>query len=174
MKTYRSNKEPMSKSVALLLIIVGTFLGSVFIFGMNYWNAPIEREDAISFDATFLSYEESLNLREGTRGIDVYFSDYNQLYIDGTCVNDELRGKMEQLSPDTKVSLLVHPNSDTILDMHVNGNNILTFDEVQSKLSGENKGFFVLGLFMYFCALYALCSLATQSKRMYSRRKAQK
>ena len=42
----KRRKEPMPNIVALFLLVVGLFLGTVFTVGMSYWNAPLERDDA--------------------------------------------------------------------------------------------------------------------------------
>ena len=50
--------------------------------------------------------------------------------------------------------MLIHPNSDTILSLEVNGERILDFDEVIDDLKSANIGFLSLGIFMY---LFAVC-----------------
>lgn len=157
-KITKSNKSSISKGQALFLLLAGLFMGTIFTFGMHYWNAPVERANAIQKEAAFDYYKEDFS-KHNTRGISVYFIDCEQLYIDGECVNDQLRKDLADISAGTKVELMIHPNSDTILDMRVQNQVILDFDDVQEKLSGENKIFFVLGILCYAIALGGLWQL---------------
>lgn len=148
------------------MLVAGIILGSVFTFGMQYWNSDIKREDALRVEAT---YEKCAISRHRSRGAVVYFTDNDPLSIDSACINDDLREALDGLEKGTGAIMLVHPNSDTILDMRVGGEYILDFADTQRKLKGENTGFLILGIFMYFCAAYAVYSLA---KRYISTRKS--
>ncbi len=51
-------KDPMPLGLAIGLLIVGILLGSVFTFGMQYWNAEVTRESCIFIETQFISYDE--------------------------------------------------------------------------------------------------------------------
>lgn len=154
----------ISRGEALFLVIIGLFMGTVFIFGNQYWNAEVAQKDMIRKEVTFTSYKETFGKRHTTKGIYIYFSDCEQLYIDGVCVNDKLRTDLRSIKSGTKVTLMIHPNSDTILDMRVDGYVILEFNNVQDKLSTEKDGFFVLGLMLYVIAAYGVTNLIPRRK----------
>lgn len=160
----KTKNSPISKGNAIFLLLAGLFMGTVFTFGMHYWNAPIDQKDAIHKEATFDSYKEKTGKRNSTKEICVYFLDSEQLYIDGECVNDLLRNELSVIDAGTKVALMIHPNSDTILDMRVNGNIILEYYDVQEKLSAEKDTFLVLGIILYAMALYGLVNLIPKRK----------
>ena len=146
-------KEPMPNTVAVLFLIIGVIMGTVFTFGMQHWEEPIEREDAICVEVTFDSYQERF-VRGHTRGIYVDFADYDQQYIDGYCVSDQLRADLEALSPGDKVTILIHPNSSTIWEMRTEEKMLLSFEDSQRLLGWELNGFTVLGILMYVVALW--------------------
>ena len=50
----------MAKGDAWFLLIAGLIMGTVFTFGMQYWNAPISQEEAICTTAVYTSYTEQL------------------------------------------------------------------------------------------------------------------
>lgn len=136
------------------ILIVGLFLGTVFIFGMNYWESPIKRSDAISISATFRSYQASW-LDTSTSDITVYFLDMEQMTIDGACVSDELLNQLDRIESGTLLQVVKHPNSDTILELVKDGEVILDFDVTQKKLSGEVMAFSIMGAVFYIFSFFA-------------------
>lgn len=154
----RKIKKRMSKSDAYVLLIIGIILGNVFVFGQSYWNKTIEPNEAFQACATYISHKESIR-RGNTKGIYVSFSDYDKLYIDTVCVNDKLRMQLDEVKEDTKVQMLIHPNSDTILDMRTSDKTFLDFHDVMKKLESEKEFFFILGIGCYFVALIGLIRL---------------
>lgn len=158
------------KYMAILILIIGLFLGSIFTFGQNYWQSKIELSEAIQIEATYESYDID-HRGERNKQIFIYSSDYARLTIDGMCINDELVESLSKLQPQTKIYLTVHPNSDTILDMKTDNGSIMNFDEVQRELQVENIGFFIIGVFLYLCAIVSAVYLI---KNLHKNRKTKK
>ncbi len=158
MRYMRRIKKRMSKSDAYVLLIIGIILGNVFVFGQLYWNKTIEPNEAIQTCATYISHKESIR-RGTTKGIYVSFSDYDKLYIHTVCINDMLRMQLDEVKEDTKVQMLIHPNSDTILDMRTSDKILLDFHDVMKKLESEKEFFFIFGIGFYFVALISLIRL---------------
>ena len=150
---------PIPVSTAILFVAVGLLLGSIFIFGMHYWSAPLEREEAIEVEATIDSYLERKTIRGNSKGIRISFSDYEQQFIDTSCVTDDLRNDLKQLTKGEKLILLIHPNSATIWEIRTAEKTILSFAYTQNNLRKNNIGFGILGTFMYFGAAIGLGSL---------------
>ena len=50
--------EPMPFNLAIVMLLIGILLGSVFTFGMQYWNAKTTREACTVVETQFLSYDE--------------------------------------------------------------------------------------------------------------------
>ena len=158
------SKKAMTKMEAWFLLIAGLFLGTVFTFGMQYWNAPVARGDAIHATVVFSSYTESR--RDGhVKEIIVRFEDHEQLYIDGSCINEQVRNGLDTIAPGMKVDLLIHPNSNTILDFRMGNSVVLEFENTSEKLASEATGFGGLGLFLYILAAYGLFNLVFQKRR---------
>ena len=104
------SKKSMTKMEAWFLLIAGLFLGTVFTFGMQYRNAPVARDDAIHATVVFSSYTERRS-NGHVKEIIVRFEDYEQLYIDGSCINEQVWNGLDTIAPGMKVDLLIHPNS---------------------------------------------------------------
>ena len=155
-------KEPMPFGLAIFLLIAGLLLGSVFTFGMQYWNANVTIEECTMIDTEFVSYEEihkpkrPMEIKE----IAVDCANGERYFIDGVSVNTDLRNSLSELSQQQGIHLLIHPNSNTIVELSTENGTILTFDETIRKLGGEATGFLFLGLFMYFCSLVGLYYIA--------------
>lgn len=143
--------KPMTKKDALFLLIAGLIMGTVFTFGMQYWNAPITQDEAIHTDAVFLSYKEQRG-NGYIKEIIVQFEDHEQLYIDGACISQELVDKINTITPGTAVSIIFHPHSDTIMQMCTDTVEVLEFEDSVRKLDSEAGVFFYLGIFCYIMA----------------------
>lgn len=136
---------------AVFLLIAGLLLGTVFTVGIRYWNAPVRRTDTERVTAVFSSYKE-IYKRGNIQKIVVYFEDHEQLSIDGICVRHEQEKAISQIPPGTVVKMMVHPNSDVILEMEYGTNMLLDFDESIQRLSYEITAFTCLGVFCYIMA----------------------
>ena len=156
MKKHKT--EPMPLNMAIIMLLIGIFLGSIFTFGMQYWNAKTTRESCTMVKTQFVSYDERWQTKRGTIAIDC--ADGNRYFIDSVSNDDELRNKLSLMSKNENITLLIHPNSDTIVEFSCSHGSLLAFDETINDLDGEATGFLFLGLFMYFCALVGLYYIA--------------
>ena len=155
-------KIPISLGSAIFLLISGLLLGSVFTFGMQYWNSEVTREECTLIDTQFVSYEEIHNAKRPTKIKEIIIDCVNgeRYFIDGVSINTDLRNTVSKLSKQQKISLLIHPNSNTIVEFSTENGNMLAFNETIHKLEGESTGFLFLGLFMYVCSLVGLYYIA--------------
>ena len=142
--------------VVPVVVLVFLFIGSVMIFGMHYWEKPISREEAISTTASYQSCQKR-RAPHSLAEIEVHFSDLDRQKIDGSYATDELYQTIDALAPGTQLSLLLHPNSATILEIRVGDELLLDFDHAVRALRGEVAAFTVLGIMLYLAA--AACAL---------------
>ena len=150
--------EPMPFNLAIVMLLIGILLGSVFSLGMQYWNAKTTREACTVVKTQFLSYDEIWHAKPTISIVEIAVdcADGNRYFIDGISINDELREKLSLLSENESITLLIHPNSNTIVDFSSSHGSLLVFDETINDLDCEATGFLFLGFFMYFCALVGL------------------
>ena len=125
---------------------------------MQYWNKNIPREECRVVKTQFLAYDEIWHAMSTVSIVEIAIdcTDGNRYFIDGVSINEELRNQLSSLSKNDEIALLIHPNSNTIVEFSSNQTILLNFDETIGKLEGESTGFLFLGLFMYFCALVGL------------------
>lgn len=89
-------KKSISKGEAWFLLIAGLIMGTVFSFGMQYWNAPIAREEAIHTTAVFSSYKEQLN-----RGHVEYLAELMDAHARKRCseLDENVREMVTKITP---------------------------------------------------------------------------
>lgn len=158
----RRRREKCPVAIAIMLIVVGVIMGTIFVFGTKYWGKEIQRKDAVAVSAEYESYKLNYGFMRKRRELNqivLNFNGYNTLYIDGACASEEVLEEIKTLSKGAKLDMLVHPNSDTVWELKHHGNTILSFENAKKNITMENKGFIFLGMFMYFCALYGFVSL---------------
>jgi len=151
----------MTLESAVLLFIAGIFIGTVFTFGMQHWNAEVTREDCKVIETEFRYYEkmEEAVVPKDMKEIFIYCADGKRYSIDVVSLNYKLLDDLSAISEGEKITLLLHPNSDTIVEFSAQNGYILTFEDTISKLENEATGFFCLGIFMYFGALIGLYNI---------------
>ena len=165
----RTHNE-ISQDRAIFLLVAGLFLGAIFTFGMRYWHAPVSREDCTQVNTEFVSYRE--RTRRGSIQL-IYIDCANgQRYeLDGACISQPVLEGVENLQPQGPITLLIHPNSDTILELSCESGTLMAFDDAAQRVAGDTLLFMVLGILMYAAALGGLYNLIRQWKRQRSRKK---
>lgn len=166
-------RNPMPVGQAIFLLIAGLLLGSVFTFGMQYWNAEVTREDCTVIDTAFLSCQEIRQHKRPMKIKEIAIDCVNgeRYFIDGASISTDLRNSLSDLSGQQKIQLLIHPHSSTILEFSTDKGKILTFDETIRELGGEANGFLFLGVFAYFFALVGLYYVAYHLIKKRKRKK---
>ena len=150
-------KDPMPFGLAVVLLIVGVLLGSVFTFGMQYWNAQVTPDQCIEVQTRFLDYHEHRKIKSARiYEISVDCANGERYYIDGAAVNERLRDALAFFSAGDEIRLLIHPNRSTIVELTTQSRVILAFDDTMAKLRTEANGFLGLGIFMYLSAVVGL------------------
>ena len=160
----KSKKMRLSMQQAIFFLVVGLLLGTVFTFGMSHWNEEIPRESCKYIETEFLDYHERHPLGKPShiKEIMIDCSNGERYSIDGVSINGELKNALENLSEGERIRLLIHPNSDTILEFSCNEGLILEFKDTIKKLGQEKNGFGIWGGFMYLLALVGLYHIAAE------------
>ena len=158
-------KDLMPLWLAITLLVVGVFTGSIFTFGMQHWNAKVSREECIRVETAFVSYDPMYGRHASVKEVAIYCSNNERYDIDGVSVNTTLLEKLATFSGQEKLTLLIHPNSNTILEMSAGHSTLLHFDETVKKLGSEATGFLFIGLFLYFAAGLSLYHILLHCKR---------
>lgn len=154
----KRQSDPMPLKLAVFMLVSGILLGSVFTFGMQYWNEPVARESCTVVHTQFLAYDEIWHYKPTARVVEIAIdcADGNRYFIDGVSIHTDLRNKLALLSEHESITLLLHPNSSVIVEFSSGNGDLFTFEDTIQKLDGEASGFLFLGFFMYVCALVGL------------------
>lgn len=169
-RAYRNmHTKSLGRIEAILVMIGMLFLGTVFSVGMQYWNKPVERAEAIPMTAVYASYDVARS-RHSIRFIQLSFQG-NEISpdIDGNCATEELINLLDAIPAGTEVSILLHPNSDTVLEIATEDRIILNFEESQRNLTREATAFQYIGWFLYAGAIVTGIKLIRGWKKGYIR-----
>lgn len=157
-KLTRRLKKLPSLGQAILLLVAGLLMGTVFTMLMDYTQGPVTTEEARPVSAVMEDVRGSYTrrYRQGIRlqQILIRFEDYEQLSIDSVIATEALLNRLSGYAPGTTFDMLVHPNSASILSLTIDGEEIVSFDDAMAKLSRENTGFLWLGIGMYLLAAW--------------------
>ncbi len=172
MSGVRKYSKIPSKGELIFIMIAAVVVGTVFFFLMPYMNVPVERADARNIEASFSEYKEFHSRRNYGKSsrvayIMLYFSDCEPMEIDGVCISVELQERLEMLSEGERLSMLVHPNSDTVLELKAGDEILLEFDDSMQKFAREGMFFRVMGIVSYAAALYSLYRIAAKKYMRY-------
>ena len=146
------------KGQLISIIIIGLLMGTVFVFGSLYWNEEIDKSECIQSSPVYESHKLSYR-RARLQEIIIYFSNEEVMTIDGVSINDDLIEKIEKIDKESKIIILNHPNSNTIMEMVVNGKVLLDFDTTMSQIVKERNGFIIFGIVLYSFAFFSIIEL---------------
>ena len=160
-------KHNIPLGAAIFLLIAGLFMGTVFTFGMQYWNAEVSREECVQVDTQILDYKIKKMTSRGSVSevIQIECANGEWYDLDSVSTNAALKNALAALSDDEDVTLLIHPNSSRMVVGISTANDIvLDFDETIEKLGKEATGFMYIGIFMYFCGIYGFYHIIRRNK----------
>ncbi len=159
--------KTMSLQKQIIVAIASLIVGSVFVFGMRYWNAQVERDDCEVVTVQL----ESIEKVRGSNSSDLSAVNLNctngsSYYIKGVCVSRSLLSALGSLPEGTQLTLTLHPNSDgKVLELSANGILLLDFDTAVSMLSKNSTAFSYIGLFMYLCSAILLVDIVQRKRK---------
>jgi hypothetical protein len=161
---FKSIDSLSKKTQLILVLIIGLILGTVFVFGCSYWNSEVSRTECIQSNPIYESHK--LNYRRARlQEIIIYFSNEEIMTIDGVSIDDELIEEIEKLDEQSKIIILYHPNSNTVMEMVVNGKELLDFDTTMTKMVNERNGFIFIGCVMYLFVFLSVIELIKIRKK---------
>lgn len=151
------------KTQGWICIITGLIVGTVFTFGMQYWNSPITRNEAKYTEAVFSSYEEVYK-NGSINELIIHFENYDDLSIHNTCCSQQVIDGIRSLKRGEKLKIYYHPKSGNIMELLCKGKAILQFEDASQRLSRNRQGFTALGIFMYAGAVFGVVILIKERK----------
>lgn len=152
----KRTNDPMPLSLAIPLLIFGLLLGNVFTFGMQYWNQSVEKDACTTIETQFLAYDEICGKHRQVKEIAVDCLNGERYFIDGVSINEKLENALIELQAYDEITLLIHPHSNTVVEMRTEDTVLLEFEDTIEKLGNERTGFLFLGIFSYVLALIGL------------------
>lgn len=162
-KTYKK-KESLSDAVKI--IVIGLLLGTVFTFGQQFWSATVTRNECTVVETTFVDYEYNHGLgRYKSKSLSVVCGDGERYWFDSASIYYSLMDELDAIVPGEEITLLLHPNSDVILELATENKVILSFDEAMEDVAGERTFFFYMGILMYGSSLYGVYVVVKVLKR---------
>ncbi|HAS37662.1 MAG TPA: hypothetical protein DCS04_03480 [Ruminococcaceae bacterium] len=146
-----------------ICIITGLIVGTVFTFGMQYWNSPITKNEAMYTETVFFSYEEVYK-NGSINELIIHFENYDNLSIHNTCCSQQVIDGIHSLKQGDKLKIYYHPKSGNIMELLCNEKVILQFEDASQRLSRDRQGFTALGIFMYAAAVFGVVILIKERK----------
>lgn len=158
--------KTMSLQKQLFAAIASLIVGSVFVFGMRYWNAQVERDDCEVVTVQLESIEKVRGSYSHLRYVKIKCTNGSSYNIEDSCMSSSLLSALESLPEGTQLTLTLHPNSEgKVLDLSADGILLLDFDTAVSKLGKNATAFSYLGLFTYLCSAVLLVDIVQRKRK---------
>lgn len=158
--------KTMSLQKQLFAAIASLIVGSVFVFGMRYWNAQVERDDCEVVTTQLESIEKVRGSYSHIRYVKIKCANGSSYNIEDTCMSSSLLSALESLPEGTQLTLTLHPNSEgKVLELSADGTLLLDFDTAVSMLSKNSTAFSYIGLFMYLCSAILLVDIVQRKRK---------
>lgn len=159
--------KTMSLQKQLFVAIASLIVGSVFVFGMRYWNSQVERDDCEVVTVQLESIEKVRGSSSSDlSAVNLKCTNGSSYYIKGVCVSRSLLSALESLPEGTQLTLTLHPNSEgKVLELSADGTLLLDFDTAVSMLGKNATAFSYIGLFMYLCSAVLLVDIVQRKRK---------
>ena len=142
-----------AKIIVIMLTVLFLFTGTVFV-QQPISNHKVEIQEATSVSGVYIDLRPYYS-KSALNDIDLHFA-YETYTIDGSCTDYSLLEALQQIPMGTKMSLLLHPISRSVLQIEAEGEQYLAFSAAQEKLWRESLFFGVLGVFIYAVSGYLI------------------
>lgn len=144
--------------IGVLAICFGLFFAWIASAG----NAPIPREEAVAYYGEFESYETGKNY------CTIYFTDGSCYSVYPHTERTEFRETMEELEEGTKLTLLVNPNNDYVVEVRTDSYELLNLEDSQAAIDAYDDGYIAIGVFAciggVYLIFYAVASMREEKK----------
>ncbi len=164
-KLFDIFREPIENKAAWCVFIGGIIVGTVFCFGMPYWQGNVDINETIAVRGYFDGYEVHYSSHENIENIRVRLTNQESYKIDGSCANDSLLENLKKINPGTQIDILLHPRGNYVMQLSTDNMELLSFETSRKLMTGEAKGFVYLGAFMYVMA--AICAVKLVREEVY-------
>lgn len=140
-------------------LILCLLIGFVFVC-IGTGIEQVEREE---MDAVTISYEKYKVFGSDTEHIGILDADGQWYELHHTSSDYALRQKLNALSTGMELELLLHPESEDVLGIYLDGTPLLGWQEALQEIREEDQIFFWLGIGM--CALGAVMFATEKIKK---------
>lgn len=156
-KVYRKRR---TKGELLLLTITLLLLGTIAAFLIPPSYEPIERADVRHIEASYQRHDEVRSSRRKANHdvncIRMYFSDYSNILEIETGITRKLRNRLDALNEGERLSMLVRPDTDRILELKAGSEVLISFEDSIEAGLRMGKAMQILGIIAYTGALYQI------------------
>ena len=147
-KKKQTTVKTLPLSQAIFLLLIGFVLGPIFTIA-NSWALNVVSEDECIPVETQFSECRAIHRKFRVKGFDIDCSDGNTYEIDFYDLTDEIENKIPLLQEGEELSLLVHPNTNRILELTIGEDTLITFEGAQKILKIDR--YFTIGVIILFC-----------------------
>ena len=163
-KLLNTFRTPIQKKAAWYVIIGGIIIGTVFCFGMPYWQGNVDINETIAVHGYFDGYDVNYT-NKNIKNIRVRLTNQESYKIDSSCANESLLENLQKIKPGTQIDIFLHPRSNYVMQLSTSDIELMSFETSRKQMVEEAKGFVRLGAFMYVMA--AICSIKLLRKEAY-------
>lgn len=168
-------KERITLVLYLFFMVLFVFLGTVNTFGIQYWNEDFKKEECIYIETQFADYQETRKLIIAqNKGITIYCTNGEKYDINPVCINKMLREDISELERKADITMLVHPDSNEIVELTANDVKLLDFNNATDVLDYKATSSHLFGILMYIsslvCLANAIIHIKSKKNKKYKRK----
>lgn len=153
MAKLRPSKNKIALGAAAALTVLCLVLGTVCLLNHLYWDRPVEKDEAVQMSAVYKFYYYEENYKRADE-FELYFKDTETLSVAPVCASAALLKRLDDLPEGSRVDMLLHPNSDYIIEIKTEGKTIMDYEYATGRMRTESIGFMIFGFCLYAIGAY--------------------
>lgn len=161
----RKSNHDISRPHAIFIAVL-SLLMSVMFFGTFSVNTAVEKSETKNVVSSFEDYDYQTGRHHSINYIFLILDNGERISIAGVCVNEELHSTIKAMKKGTELQALISTDTNTVVELKANGNEILNFDYAQKMLRQEGVGFLYPAIFMLVIFSYSVYKAITTKERI--------
>ena len=158
-------RTPIQKKAAWYVIIGGIIIGTVFCFGMPYWQGNVDMYETNAVRDYFDEYTINYSTKGNIKNVRVRLTNQESYKIDSSCINGSLLENLQKIKHGSQIDIFLHPRSNYVMQLSTKDNELLSFETSRKQMGEEAIGFVYLGAFMYIMAV--ICAIKIVRNEVY-------
>lgn len=134
-----------SPKIIMVLAALVCLMGVFFIFERLFYR-EVEKTECIKYSGAYEEYYDDGD-------VEMVFSTGDTYWVEGECARGKFYERLDKIEKGQVLQLILHPDSESILEMRAGGVELVNFYESQEYMRKDANGFAIFGVILIVASI---------------------